>query len=156
MPSSGPLPVWRLLHSGTDKFQKSGTLYRTALEKRQILRYLSESLWFNGRDKERTFTFYNEKRWHQNFDRETQVMVYFDSLAQKQASAWNSARSSLPLINPCYLFNFSRTPLFWNLTYLCRSILSDYIQKIQRPTIGATLIYCQYIPYCRIRLCWDG
>jgi len=33
------------------------------------------------------FTFYNEKRWHQNFDRKTPSMVYFDSLAQKQAAA---------------------------------------------------------------------
>ena len=33
------------------------------------------------------FTFYNEKRWHQNFDRKTPAMVYFDSLAQKQAAA---------------------------------------------------------------------
>jgi len=33
------------------------------------------------------FIFYNEKRWHQNFDRKTPSMVYFDSLAQKQAAA---------------------------------------------------------------------
>jgi putative transposase len=33
------------------------------------------------------FTFYNEKRWHQNFDRKTPAMVYFDSLPQKQAAA---------------------------------------------------------------------
>jgi putative transposase len=33
------------------------------------------------------FKFYNEKRWHQNFDRKTPSMVYFDSLAQKQAVA---------------------------------------------------------------------
>lgn len=33
------------------------------------------------------FKFYNEKRWHQNFDRKTPSMVYFDSLAQKQAAA---------------------------------------------------------------------
>jgi putative transposase len=33
------------------------------------------------------FTFYNEKRWHQNFDRKTPAMVYFDSLPQKQAVA---------------------------------------------------------------------
>jgi len=33
------------------------------------------------------FTFYNEKRWHQNFDRKTQAMVYFDSLPQEQAAA---------------------------------------------------------------------
>jgi len=31
--------------------------------------------------------FYNEKRWHQNFDKKTPSMVYFDSLAQKQAVA---------------------------------------------------------------------
>ncbi len=33
------------------------------------------------------FKFYNEKRWHQNFDRKTPGMVYFDSLAQKRAAA---------------------------------------------------------------------
>jgi putative transposase len=33
------------------------------------------------------FKFYNEKRWHQNFDRKAPSMVYFDSLAQKQAAA---------------------------------------------------------------------
>lgn len=33
------------------------------------------------------FKFYNEKRWHQNFDKETPSMVYFKSLAQKQAAA---------------------------------------------------------------------
>jgi len=33
------------------------------------------------------FQFYNEKRWHQNFDRKTPAMVYSDSLAQKQAAA---------------------------------------------------------------------
>lgn len=33
------------------------------------------------------FKFYNEKRWHQNFDRKTPRMVYFNSLAQKQAAA---------------------------------------------------------------------
>jgi putative transposase len=33
------------------------------------------------------FKFYNEKRWHQNFDRKTPAMVYFDSLSQKQAAA---------------------------------------------------------------------
>ncbi len=33
------------------------------------------------------FKFYNEKRWHQNFDRKTPNVVYFDSLAQKQAVA---------------------------------------------------------------------
>ena len=33
------------------------------------------------------FKFYNEKRWHHNFDKKTPGMVYFDSLAQKQAAA---------------------------------------------------------------------
>lgn len=33
------------------------------------------------------FKFYNEKRWHQNFDRKTPSMVYFESQAQKQAAA---------------------------------------------------------------------
>lgn len=33
------------------------------------------------------FKFYNEKRWHQNFDRKTPSMVYSDSLALKQAAA---------------------------------------------------------------------
>ena len=33
------------------------------------------------------FKFYNDKRWHQNFDKKTPSMVYFDSLAQKQAAA---------------------------------------------------------------------
>jgi putative transposase len=33
------------------------------------------------------FKFYNEKRWHHNFDRKTPAMVYFDSLLQKQAAA---------------------------------------------------------------------
>jgi hypothetical protein len=33
------------------------------------------------------FTFYNEKRWHQNFDRKTPAMVYFNTLPQKQAAA---------------------------------------------------------------------
>lgn len=33
------------------------------------------------------FKFYNDKRWHQNFDRKTPSMVYFGSLAQKQAVA---------------------------------------------------------------------
>lgn len=33
------------------------------------------------------FQFYNEKRWHQNFDRKTPSMFYSDSLAQKQAAA---------------------------------------------------------------------
>jgi putative transposase len=33
------------------------------------------------------FKFYNEKRWHQTFDRKTPSMVYFDSLEQKQAAA---------------------------------------------------------------------
>jgi len=33
------------------------------------------------------FTFYNEKRWHQNFDRKTPAMVYFTTLPQGQAAA---------------------------------------------------------------------
>jgi putative transposase len=33
------------------------------------------------------FTFYNEKRWHQNFDRKTPSMVYSATLPQKQAAA---------------------------------------------------------------------
>ncbi len=33
------------------------------------------------------FKFYNEKRWHNSFDRKTPAMVYFDTLAQKQAAA---------------------------------------------------------------------
>ena len=33
------------------------------------------------------FTFYNEKRWHQNFDRKTPAMVYFSTQLQKQAAA---------------------------------------------------------------------
>ncbi len=33
------------------------------------------------------FKFYNDKRWHQNFDKKTPSMVYFGSLAQKQAAA---------------------------------------------------------------------
>jgi len=33
------------------------------------------------------FMFYNERRWHQNFDRETPSMVYCNSLPQKQAAA---------------------------------------------------------------------
>jgi putative transposase len=33
------------------------------------------------------FKFYNEKRWHNTFDRKTPAMVYFDSLSQKQAAA---------------------------------------------------------------------
>ncbi|MHB8910198.1 MAG: IS3 family transposase [Syntrophales bacterium] len=33
------------------------------------------------------FKFYNEKRWHQNFDRKTPAMVYFNTLPQKQAAA---------------------------------------------------------------------
>jgi putative transposase len=33
------------------------------------------------------FKFYNEKRWHNSFDKKTPNMVYFDSLAQKQAAA---------------------------------------------------------------------
>ncbi len=33
------------------------------------------------------FKFYNEKRLHNSFDRKTPAMVYFDTLAQKQAAA---------------------------------------------------------------------
>jgi putative transposase len=33
------------------------------------------------------FMFYNEKRWHQNFDRKTPAMVYFSTQLQKQAAA---------------------------------------------------------------------
>jgi putative transposase len=33
------------------------------------------------------FTFYNGKRWHQNFDRKTPAMVYFNTQPQKQAAA---------------------------------------------------------------------
>ena len=33
------------------------------------------------------FKFYNEKRWHQNFDKKTPTMIYFGSLSQKQAAA---------------------------------------------------------------------
>ena len=33
------------------------------------------------------FQFYNEKRWHNTFDRETPAMVYFESLPQGQAAA---------------------------------------------------------------------
>jgi putative transposase len=33
------------------------------------------------------FKFYNEKRWHNNFDRKTPAMVYFGPQAQKQAAA---------------------------------------------------------------------
>ncbi len=33
------------------------------------------------------FKFYNEKRWHNSFDRKTPAMVYFNTLAQKQAAA---------------------------------------------------------------------
>jgi putative transposase len=33
------------------------------------------------------FRFYNEKRWHQHFDRKTPAMVYFSTLPQKQAAA---------------------------------------------------------------------
>lgn len=33
------------------------------------------------------FKFYNEKRWHQHFDRKTPAMVYSDTLPQKQAAA---------------------------------------------------------------------
>ena len=33
------------------------------------------------------FKFYNEKRWHNNFDRKTPTMVYFSTQSQKQAAA---------------------------------------------------------------------
>jgi putative transposase len=33
------------------------------------------------------FTFYNENRWHNHFDRKTPAMVYFSTLPQKQAAA---------------------------------------------------------------------
>jgi putative transposase len=33
------------------------------------------------------FTFYNENRWHNHFDRKTPAMVYFRTLPQKQAAA---------------------------------------------------------------------
>ena len=33
------------------------------------------------------FKFYNEKRWHNNFDRKTPAMVYYNSLPEKQAAA---------------------------------------------------------------------
>ena len=33
------------------------------------------------------FMFYNEKRWHQNFDRKTPAMVYCNTLPQRQAAA---------------------------------------------------------------------
>ena len=33
------------------------------------------------------FTFYNEKRWHQNFDRKTPAMVYFHTVLQRQVAA---------------------------------------------------------------------
>jgi putative transposase len=33
------------------------------------------------------FNFYNEKRWHHNFDRKTPAMVYFGTHPQKQAAA---------------------------------------------------------------------
>jgi putative transposase len=33
------------------------------------------------------FPFYNERRWHQNFDRKTPAIVYFGTLPQKQAAA---------------------------------------------------------------------
>jgi len=32
------------------------------------------------------FTFYNEKRWHQNFDRKTPAVVYYNT-PQRQAAA---------------------------------------------------------------------
>ncbi len=33
------------------------------------------------------FRFYNQKRWHQNFDRRTPAMVYFNTLPQRQVAA---------------------------------------------------------------------
>jgi len=33
------------------------------------------------------FMFYNEKRWHQNFDRKTPTMVYLSIQPQRQAAA---------------------------------------------------------------------
>jgi len=33
------------------------------------------------------FKFYNEKRWHNSFDKKTANMVYFNTLSQKQAAA---------------------------------------------------------------------
>jgi len=33
------------------------------------------------------FKFYNEKRWHNNFDRKAPAIVYFDTQSQKQAVA---------------------------------------------------------------------
>ena len=33
------------------------------------------------------FLFYNERRWHQNFDRKTPAMVYFNTQPQRQAAA---------------------------------------------------------------------
>jgi len=33
------------------------------------------------------FKFYNEKRWHNNFDKRTPAMVYFNTLSQKQDAA---------------------------------------------------------------------
>ena len=33
------------------------------------------------------FQFYNEKRWHNRFDRKTPAMVYWESLPQGQAAA---------------------------------------------------------------------
>ena len=35
----------------------------------------------------RYFKFYNDKRWHNNFDRKTPAMVYFGTQSQKQAAA---------------------------------------------------------------------
>jgi putative transposase len=32
-------------------------------------------------------TFYNEKRWHQNFDRKNPAMIYFTTKPQGQAAA---------------------------------------------------------------------
>jgi putative transposase len=33
------------------------------------------------------FMFYNEKRWHQSFDKKTPAMVYCNTLPQRQVAA---------------------------------------------------------------------
>jgi len=33
------------------------------------------------------FTFYNERRWHQNFDRKTPAMVYLGTQPQRQVAS---------------------------------------------------------------------
>ncbi len=65
-------------------------VFRAAVEKRQVRGYLPEGIWFNGEVKKGLatyFMFYNERRWHQNFDRKTPAMVYFSIQPQKQAAA---------------------------------------------------------------------